>query len=197
MFRGNAAVIILPLILMGFIFYGGYHYLNTSDQITNEELDSVVSLVVETSSNGNKQTISGSWDWKEMPIDGVVGQDYIGVKLVEEENQQLVNSDYILSSKLTLRHSGKEIYETNGTFVFDGIIFEFPNEVQEHIGYGNLGTFEIVLDGEQFAGNEISVSYLHTWVEHDGLFFEQARLSEVSLDIDYWTIERFTTIPQQ
>ncbi|MEB1807648.1 MAG: hypothetical protein LPK26_10240 [Bacillaceae bacterium] len=196
MFRGNAAVIILPLLLMGFIFYGGYHYLNTSDQLTNEELDTVMSLVVEASSSGDKHTINGYWDWKEMPVDGVLGHDYIGVKFVDEE-QHSVDPELISGSKLELLHGEQVIYETEGTIVHDGIIFEFPNEVQEHIGYGNKGSFEIVLGDEFYSGNEVSISYLHTWEEHGGFSFEHARFSNINVDIEHWIIERFTTIPTQ
>ncbi|MFV8826626.1 hypothetical protein [Alkalihalobacterium sp. APHAB7] len=196
MFRGNAAVIILPLLLMGFIFYGGYHYLNTSGQLTNEELDTVVSFVVEADSHGSKHTITGYWDWKEMPVDGMLGHDYIGVKFVEEE-QDSFDPQLISGSALQLLHGEQVIFETEGTLVLDGIIFEFPNEVQEHIGYGNKGSFEIELDSKLYSGNEVSISYLHTWEEHEGFSFDHARLSKENVDIEHWIIERFTTIPTQ
>ncbi|OLO26923.1 hypothetical protein BTR23_21355 [Alkalihalophilus pseudofirmus] len=196
MFKGNAAVIVLPLLLMGFIFYGGYHYLNSSDEITNESLDQVLSFVVETTTNGTSQTISGNWDWKEMPIDGLLGDDYIGVKIGGEGEQDNIGEEYIQSARLILKHGGKEIYETNGTLVHDGVVFTFPNELQDHIGFGNMGSFEIVIVGEAFIGTDVSISYMHTWEIHESLSFDQARLSTANVDIDHWIIERFTSIPQ-
>ncbi|WP_209125359.1 hypothetical protein [Alkalihalobacillus sp. BA299] len=195
MYKGNAVVIVLPLLLMGFIFFGGYHYLNTSNQMTNEDLDNVISFAIDATSNGSTHTIIGDWDWQKMPVDGVLGDDYIGVKLVEE-GQEPFDFELIKGSHLVLKHGGNEIYETEGTIVNDGIVFTFPNEMQEHMGYGNMGSFEVVIVGEEFIGQEISISYLHTWDVHDDVSFDRARLSNVDIDINHWVIERFTAIPQ-
>ena len=188
MFKGNGLVLILPLLLMGFIFFGGYYYLNGANQMTNEELNQVIALDAEATASGEVYIIRGKWDWKEMPSDGLIGDDYIGIALL---NGQTLEVDQVKNTELTLMHGGKTVYETEGSILPDGIVFSFPNLIKEHESMGNVGTFQITIDNENLAGSELSIGYLHTWEEHSRFTLNSARLSSDMVDANHWIIERF------
>lgn len=194
MFRGNKMVLILPALLMGFIFWGGYYYLGQASQLTNEELSTVTFFEIDYNQVGSNVKVIGNWNWVEMPIDGLNGTDYIGVSFPEITDLGIPISEIIKSSIIELHHGDKVLYEAAGEYVKDGIVFPFPNKLLEHESYGNVGTFQLVMEKTEGI-SRLSASYLHTWTEHDGLQLEDARFLEPAFvsdaEVGYWVMERF------
>lgn len=180
---------------MGFIFYGGYYFLEEANQMTNEELSHLVSLDVDVNSIGNQVEISGVWNWNEVPQDGIVGHDYIGITL--QNNLGEVITDSIIDAQLQLVFLNDIVYETAGVPSENGFIFEFPNEFLDQVVFGNEGNFQLLLEPQENEELQIIVSYLHTWKDHGGLISDDSRFlsPQFNNDMDeyYWVIERFET----
>ncbi|WP_156816990.1 hypothetical protein [Salsuginibacillus kocurii] len=191
LFNGNKLVVILPIFLMAFMFFGGWFYLQQSDVISNEDLYEHVELEAQLEENSTQQ-LDVSWEWRETPEEGLVGEDYIGISVIDEDEQPLL-SEEIEEASLQLFDGEDVIYETEGEEVENGIIFSFPNELEENVTYGNEGHINMTITG---SAESASVSYLHTWVEHDGLESEDARFFSPSFagqdeENVSWVIERF------
>ncbi|MBU8905746.1 hypothetical protein [Desertibacillus haloalkaliphilus] len=196
MLNGNKLVFILPLILMGFIFYGGYSYLNESEYVTNEELQETSVMEVSIGKMDQGYEITGSWNWNEVPVEGFLGEDYIGITLMDQLNEPfLLEEGEIIENELSLIHSGQEVWTTKGKWVETGMIFSFPNELKDHESLGDQGQLKLVISSEEIEEPQVSMSYLHTWVEHQGLLLEEPRFLTPTFNGDqgkvpYWVIER-------
>ncbi|WP_096201244.1 hypothetical protein [Bacillus sp. FJAT-45350] len=194
MFNGNKLAIILPVLLMGFIFYGGYHYLQSTNVVTNEQLHQSIDFNHEMNRLGETVELIGSWEWLDMPHEGLIGEDYIGVSLTNIETGEFIPGDEVVGSELQLFHGHKLIYETVGQVVDNGLIFSYPNEIIEHESYGNKGGFKVSFASNYDSEYRASFTYLHTWNEHEGLKYEDARMiSPVfsgTINESYWVIER-------
>ncbi len=193
MLNGNKLVIILPLLLMGFIFYGGYHYLNQSAAITNEQLFQVIDMDANISKFNETVEVHGTWNWEEMPIEGLIGKDYIGVSLIDGDSGNQLDNLNVKQSQLFLKHGEKVIFQAEGLIVENGLIFAFPNEIIEHESYGNKGEFIVTFMLEEEITVKASIVLLHTWEEHEGLILTDARMvnPEFTGDVQvaFWTTE--------
>lgn len=190
----NAAVFLLPLILMGVIFFGGYLFLKQSSQFTNEQLAETIFLNVRVKQTENRTTIEGEWDWNEVPQDEIVGDDFIGITLLDENHHPV---DFqAAKATLKLYDDNNVIFQTTGEKRGKGYLFTFPNKLEGQHLYGYRGLFSLETNGAILEdGMKIAVSYLHTW--KDGVRFpsDDTRFQQVDFakDIDghYWVIERF------
>lgn len=193
MLNGNKLVIILPLILMGFIFFGGYNYLQETSSVTNELLYEKVEIEAVLEQTGENLTLSGNWLWGEMPAEGLMGDDYLGVSFLDEETGVAISIAEIEASTLQLLHGEKVVYETEGTKVGNGVVYTYPNQIVEHESYGNKGSFTVAVKLEEEKKVRASVVMLHTWEEHEGLIIEEPRMVEPQFptitDNSYWVME--------
>ena len=194
MFNGNKGVIIMPLFLMAFIFFGGYYFLNQNEGITNEMLYEYVDLNGKLVKMGNSYKLSGEWKWSEMPVDGFIGDDFLGISVKEKGTGNSLSVASWEQAKLRLLHSQKELYETEGKLTQDGLIFTFPNEIIDNESFGTLGEFEIIFTLKEDVEVQTLVSYLHTWSQHEGLESSDPRFLQPIFvgkkQVNHWVIEQ-------
>ncbi|MGO4887151.1 hypothetical protein ACJ2A9_05280 [Anaerobacillus sp. MEB173] len=193
---------ILPGILMIFIFYSGYQYINESESFSNEDIQNLIVASVEAEQiNEQMIEITGKWDWSELPKEGLLGDDYIGVTVFEED--QPMDGERFSESMLVLYHRDKPIYEVEGQAVKNGVVFSFPTKMVEEGIYGNEGEVKLQLQisKNSFSSTKVSMTYLHTWTEHEGLQIEDSRFQSPQFlnvngddEVPYWIIERLSTI---
>ncbi|ARK29402.1 hypothetical protein BkAM31D_05795 [Halalkalibacter krulwichiae] len=166
MFRGNKPVLILPGILMLIMFVGGYQFLNGSDPITNEELQNVMSTDVDVAETVEGLQIKASWDWTVMPVEGLYGEDYIGIYVVDPATEAVRTDIEIEDAHLELHYSDTVIENDEGVIVDNGVIFAFSNKLVEHESFGNLGQVSAKIKGDHLSVSDIRIHLLHTWTEH-------------------------------
>ncbi len=193
----NKVVFLLPLSAMFMLFYFGYLYISSEEAITNERLQNEIIIDVNAERVGDDVFLKGKWDWTTMPVDGIVGDDYIAIT-IQRDDRTGINTEKIVSSSLTLL-KGEKVLETIGPQIFeDGIIFKFPNKLIEHESYGNRGEVELVLQLEEEEELVVAFSYIHTWKEHDNLTIDETLLLEKVvkelLYPKYWIVQRFFTL---
>ncbi|MDT8861713.1 hypothetical protein N0O92_15960 [Alkalihalobacillus sp. MEB130] len=177
MFRGNKPVLILPAILAVIMIIGGYQFLQGSEAITNEELQNVIDFQLDTRETDQGIEITANWDWTVMPAEGLYGEDYIGV-VVMEKNTMTPRTDIVVEQgQLELLYADRTIEETKGTVVENGIIFPFSNKLVEHESYGNVGRLKVNLAGEDIEGEDVILTLIHTWTDHAPLEKTDASLS--------------------
>ncbi|GAE24783.1 hypothetical protein JCM9140_735 [Halalkalibacter wakoensis JCM 9140] len=193
MFRGNKPVLILPAILAIIMILGGYHFLQGSETITNEELQDVMEFELDYTQTEKGIKLTGEWDWTIMPQEGLYGEDYIGIVVMDQETG-VPRTDVDLQGSLELLYAGQPIEQTDGTTVDNGLIFSFSNKLVEHESFGNIGQFEVLFDGEGIDKEDIIVTLLHTWTEHAPLDKTDALLVEPTFigaaNVPYWTVEK-------
>lgn len=198
MLNGNKVVIILPLLVVAFIFYGGYSYWQSIGSVTNEELSQYVNFDHNLQPRNEQFILTSKWEWTEMPAEGLIGTDYIGVSLLDANGQQLEDVSFV-NGKVELFYGNKVIYEAEGTPVENGFLFSFPNEMIEHEAFGNHGRITVSFQGAEYInGERVAISYLHTWGEHEPLQLEDARFLVTTLDkstIPHWILEQTVEIP--
>ncbi|OIJ16076.1 hypothetical protein BKP35_03600 [Anaerobacillus arseniciselenatis] len=193
----NKVVFLLPLSAMFMLFYFGYLYISSDEVITNKSLQNEIIIDLNAESTEDEVVLKGEWDWTTMPVDGVVGNDYIVISLQSDEGA-LFNTGNITSSSMSLL-KGENVLDTLEAQIFeDEVIFVFPNKVIEHESYGNRGEVELVIQLEEHEEFVVAFSYIHTWVEHDHLLIEEAQSFEKvvaeKLDSSYWVVKRFLTL---
>lgn len=193
MFSGNRLVVLLPLTLMVFLFVLGGLYLIQTETVTNQSLKEEVSWEIHTSQVGDRFLLEASWNWGYLPEDGVRGEDYIGVSMLDRQGNSIPIEQYEVY-ELEVHH---ENHIREGELVGSGVLFSFPNALEENKVVGESGTVRIVVEGEVPPIRAI-VSYLHTWEDHDGLiskdprFFEREFAGrEADSETFYWVMERF------
>lgn len=162
--------------------------------MTNEELSQVVSLDMDVNPvDEYKLEIKGNWKWNEVPQDGIIGEDYIGISVLNSSGVSV--SGPFLNGKLQLTFQDEIIYETEGHPSENGYLFSFPNELKDQIVFGNEGEFSIIAEPQQKEDVQVIVSYLHTWSEHGGLSIGDSRFLSPQFEKgpieSYWVIERF------
>ncbi|WP_332632091.1 hypothetical protein [Halalkalibacter flavus] len=177
MFRGNKPVLILPAILAVVMLFGGYQFLQGSEAITNEELQDVIELELETTKTEQGVEIAANWDWTVMPAEGLYGEDYIGIVIMERETMTPRTDIEVEKALLELLYADRTIEQSEGTVVENGIIFPFSNKLVEHESYGNVGRLRVNVTGEEIESEDVVLTFLHTWTEHAPLEKTDALLS--------------------
>ncbi|MDA3131098.1 hypothetical protein ACFPTR_09970 [Aliibacillus thermotolerans] len=193
MFSGNRLVVILPLIVVVFLTVLGGVYLLQADSVTNETLKEEVSWNIHTSKTGDIFSLEATWSWGHLPSDGVRGEDYIGVSLLDA-NGHLIPAEQYEVYELEVNHE-QQIRE--GELVGSGVLFSFPNDLEENKVIGESGTVHIAIRSD-ISPKRAIISYLHTWEHHDGLVSKDPRFFEREFQgIDkgnesfFWVMERF------
>jgi hypothetical protein len=190
----NKFVLLLPVSVMFLLFYFGYHYITSNEVVTNELLQNEIFIDLQSTRDGDKVTLSGNWDWTQMPDDGLVGNDYIVIS-IQNDDQAPFNSENFLSNTLVLLKGDQEIQSINGGIIADKVIFSFPNKLIEHESYGNRGKVELLLEVAEEDTYTVSFTYVHTWDEHQKLTFtEKETLTEsmqIKLPDKHWLVTRF------
>ncbi len=163
--RRHWVVFVLPAILMIFIAVGGFIYLDQDESVSNEELQQEIDL---TASLVDEQTVRIEWEWPQMPTEGIFGTDYIGLSF---------DGDFgtIEPGVVTLPVEPEQTFQ--GTLVENGVVFPFPTEMQDHQGVGTRGTIIQALP-EYVNVEDIEISLLHTWTNHEELTLEDATFAE-------------------
>lgn len=194
MFRGNKPVLILPGILMIVMFIGGYTFLHQSDTMTNEELQNVIEMNVKKEKVNDDLHIEVNWDWTVMPSDGLYGDDYIGIALMDENSKKARTDLEFSHATLELIYGGQVIKEVEGNEVENGIMFEFPNKMIDYTSYGNVGKATLIVKGEDLEEEMVRVKFLHTWTDHSPLEQKDALLQnptfEKGSNVPYWILSR-------
>jgi hypothetical protein len=190
MFRGNKPVLILPGILMVLMLVGGYQFLQGSESITNEELQNVVDYQVEIKEMDNGLHINARWDWTKMPVEGLYGEDYIGLYVIDQDLEEARSDIKIEEAVLQLLYSDRVIEESAGVPVQNGVIFAFSNKLVEHESYGNLGQVKVKMIGDELSSEDVRIQLLHTWTDHTSLEKDDATLAVPSFpgaaNVPYW-----------
>lgn len=190
MFRGNKPVLILPGILMVVMILGGYHFLQQEEMITNEQLPEVMEMEVDKTPTDDGVRVEANWDWTTMPEEGMYGEDYIGITVTDPATGKPRYDLSFAEGLLELRYGDQVIEEAEGVAVDNGIIFAFPNKVEENMSYGNLGSVSVEVLGAGIEPEHIELHFLHTWVEHSPLVKEDAAFTEPVFDgaanVPYW-----------
>lgn len=194
----NKIVFLLPVSAMLLLFYFGYLYITNEEPITNESLQNEIKIEIDSQRSANGMLIKGIWDWTAMPIDGMVGDDYITIVIQSEDGTPIPN-ERMISSEISLLKGDTVLESYEGIIHENGVIFSFPNKLIEHESYGNRGKLELELDLENMEGEHIvAISYVHTWAKHDLLLIEDIVAIEASLEErianHYWRIQRFFSI---
>ncbi|MEC2070549.1 hypothetical protein [Alkalihalophilus marmarensis] len=192
MFNGNKLVLILPAILMAIMFWGGYHFLGENETLTHEQLKEETGLVAEADDTGDGWLVNISWEWASMPDGGLYGEDYVSAAVLDEDGHAREDITFT-DMKLELVYGDEVIYETEGEAVSNGVIFAYPNEIQEHQSLGNNGQAVVRLNGDEINKEDISIRMLHTWVNHSPLTKEDALFSNPDFsgaaNVPYWVKE--------
>ncbi|WP_100372464.1 hypothetical protein [Bacillus sp. FJAT-45037] len=194
MFNGNKLVLILPAILMVLMFFGGYHFLGQVETMTHEELEDVIELDVHASEREGDWVVRVNWDWTMMPDGGMYGEDYVSVAVLDSSRTNAREDVVFEDAKLELIYADEVIYETMGQSVDNGMIFEYPNELDQHKSYGNVGQMVVTVSGSEIDSSDISVKLLHTWVNHSPLTKEDAQFTVLDFsgaqNVPHWIIEQ-------
>ncbi len=191
----NKFVFFLPVGVMILLFYLGYHYINNTDAATNESLQHDIIVTLETNRDGETVTITGKWDWTQMPVDGLVGNDYITISLQDEDGSFLL-PEHIYSTEINLLKGNQVLKTSEGEVNQQGVVFTFPNDIIDHESYGNRGEIIVVAQAQENQTYLATLSYVHTWLDHELLAFNRLYSLETGLqDIltnKYWVINRLT-----
>lgn len=193
MFEGNRLVLILPLTLMVVMFIGGYYYINSSTSITNEQLQDEIEFTVETIEVEDGVRVRGTWDWKVMPSDGLEGDDYIGVAVIDPNTGEARSDVEFTEATVQLMYAGKTHKEITGNVVENGVIFTFPNKTIDHTSLGNIGQMKVNIEGNDITSQTVRVQMLHTWTDHASLIEDDATFAKPNFqgeDVPYWLISR-------
>ncbi|BAD64273.1 MULTISPECIES: hypothetical protein [Shouchella] len=156
--RKHIVVLILPVILMIAIALSGIYYLNQEETMTNEQLKAEIELVAERGEDG---TLLLEWSWPQMPAEGMYGTDYIGIAFTGADEVEV--GEAVLDTEEQHRYIGER--------VDNGIIFAYPTEMAEHQSIGTKGTIVQPLPA---SADNITISVLHTWTNHEALTMEDA-----------------------
>jgi hypothetical protein len=189
----NKFVFLLPVSVMFLLFYLGYHYINSSDVATNESLQNDIVITLEVNREADTVRLIGKWDWTQMPIDGLVGNDYITVTFQKEDGTTF-SPETIYSSELNLLKGNQVLQSIDGEINENEVVFTFPNEIIDHESYGNRGELEIFLELDAEQTYIATLSYVHTWLDHELIAFNRLHSLETGLqDIlinKYWILRR-------
>ncbi|WP_227934999.1 hypothetical protein [Alkalihalobacillus deserti] len=190
MFGGNKPVLILPGILMLVMLIGGYQFLQNSETITNEDLQTILNSQVNITEIESGLQIEAGWDWTVMPAEGLYGEDYIGIYVLDSSTGEVRTDVDIKDGLVELLYSEHVIEESVGTTVENGVIFAFSNKLVDHESYGNLGQVKVKIEGADLNVDDVKVQLLHTWTEHSPLEKEDATFSSPvftgATNVPYW-----------
>lgn len=190
----NKFVFLLPVSVMFLLFYFGYQYINSSETATNESLQNDIVISLDANRNGQEVLLRGTWDWTQMPVDGLIGDDYI-IITIKQEDETPIDSLNVLSAELFLLKGEQQLQSVIGEVDPNGIVFIFPNKIVDHESFGNRGEIEVVLQLADEASYIATFTYIHTWVDHQLVGFNQLYSLEAGLqDIltnKYWSVKRF------
>lgn len=190
----NKFVFLLPVSVMFLLFYFGYQYINSSETATNESLQNDIVISLDANRNGKEVLLRGTWDWTQMPIDGLIGDDYIMITIKQEDDTPI---DFlnVLSAELFLLKGKQQLQSVIGEVDPNGIVFTFPNKIVDHESFGNRGEVVVVLQIADEASYIATFTYVHTWVDHqlvglNQLYSLEADLQDI-LTNKYWSVKRF------
>ena len=188
----NKIVLLLPLTVMVGLFIIGYLSLSQSQSVTNEELNRFITFEIEANSENEDSKVYINWQWMDYPSDGLLGNDYIEIVLLNEDREPV---DFILTnSQLKLFQSEEIIYENEILHQSkDGFIFTFPNKVEENLLYGPYGELNFILSEQAEETKYIEARYYHTWEGLHTSLTEGENISEWLDDAgtgEYWVIQR-------
>lgn len=190
----NKFVFLLPVSVMFLLFYFGYQYINSSETATNESLQNDIVISLDANRNAQEVMLRGTWDWTQMPVDGLIGDDYI-IITIKQEDDTPIESLNVHSAELFLLKGEQQLQSVIGEVDPNGIVFTFPNKIVDHESFGNRGEIEVVLQLADEASYIATFTYVHTWVDHQLVGFNQLYSLEAGLqDIltnKYWSVKRF------
>ncbi|GAF66272.1 hypothetical protein BTS2_3172 [Bacillus sp. TS-2] len=188
MFEGNKGLWIMPGILVIIMILGGIYYVNDSDQVSNEELIEHIELHADLQeTDDDTYVLEVEWDWTITPLEGLFGDDYLGI-VFYDENDQIITDVDIDEATLHLYYLDEVIETNQAEHADNGLIFSFSNKLDEHISYGNIGKAQIIVESDHI--EYATAHLLHTWMNHAPLVSRDATFSEVEFDgasgIPYW-----------
>ncbi|MBM7097328.1 hypothetical protein JSY36_16470 [Bacillus sp. H-16] len=184
----NKLVIFLPLTVMIVLFAFGYYSIMGADEVTNEDLDARTELYLDIDDTENR--VTAGWNWETMPGDGVIGTDYIEIILYDEDNNP-VGVD-VNEAELQLLQGADEIYSIDEIKEStEGILFSFPNMMEDNLTYGNSGSINMTFDAEEDVAYG-EVRYAHTWTHGSSLESGTLAPGDVSFSngTQYWVLTR-------
>lgn len=169
-------VFILPAILMVFIALAGMYYLNQDEDLTNDQLKNEIVFSAERVGD---DVVEVSWNWPQMPVEGIYGTDYIGISFADSIDVEV--GEAILPVEPEQRFEGEQVE--------NGIVFSIPTKMDEHQPVGTRGTIRQQIPAE--AIDDATITLLHTWTNHDDLMIEDATFQDPSFgeaeNVQHWT----------
>ncbi|RKL68736.1 hypothetical protein CR203_01415 [Salipaludibacillus neizhouensis] len=184
--KGNAIVIILPVVVMIGLFLFGYMSISQKESITNEDLQQLITI---TATEMNENTVEVNWQWGDFPEEGIQGNDYIELFLSEGEKN--LNS-VIERIEVSLWQGNQIVYESTEFFLSDkGIVIPIPNEMQDEQILGPSGQVTLHFPEYVNVATELRWRYYHTWEEHtinedNGINMEDRFIDEQIQS--YWSV---------
>ncbi|WP_026689276.1 hypothetical protein [Alteribacter aurantiacus] len=181
----NKLVIFLPLTVMIGLFFLGYYSIMGADEVDNENLDERTELHVTLSDTGAYV----GWSWDTMPSDGVIGDDYIEMVFYDQSGE-VIDVD-VQEAELHLLQGVDRIYSTDDMVESEkGVLFTFPNRMEENLTYGNSGAIKVAFNDDRVASAE--VRYAHTWTHGSYLDSNTLGQSDIAFSgpTEYWVISR-------
>ncbi len=79
---------------MVLMVFGGVYFLQDHEAVTNEEMQNHVELLVDVRESAEGLYVSAEWDWTVAPAEGLFGDDYLGVSLLDGNGEGRTDVDY-------------------------------------------------------------------------------------------------------
>ncbi|MCD8508744.1 MAG: hypothetical protein LRY73_01820 [Bacillus sp. (in: Bacteria)] len=195
--RQNLIVILLPLAVMLGLFSVGFYIINQSSAVTNEDLVNHIQMELDIQlEEGVGYQVDVVWSWNDFPNDGLMGDDFIEIVLLNDSMEPIKVADSIGS--LYLKQGNDIIFETSHIVVSDeGIAFQFPNKSEDNLLFGPKGEVNVNFPLQEEAIAYIEVKYYHTWKEWDSqLKAYEALENQLQMHVieDYWIASRSASI---
>ncbi|ADH99807.1 hypothetical protein [Salisediminibacterium selenitireducens] len=175
----HKTVLLLPLAVMVLLFVFGYMQFTTDEAISHLDLQEHTTL--NSIADGDRQSVE--WQWERYPEGTLFGDDYIEIAFPEGVE---VEEAYVeLTSRNEVIYSVRDWFETGD----NRIAIPFPNRMIEQDLYGPSG--EVIVTFNEEVPDQISVYYVHTWMDVDVSKSDGPSLEERFEDagmINYWRI---------
>ncbi|ADU29929.1 hypothetical protein [Evansella cellulosilytica] len=162
--KQHRIVLFLPLAVMIGLFIFGYITFTQTPAITNEELVNHIEFTVDTNAESDgSYSVDVTWHWTDFPQDGLSGDDFIEIILLNGEMESVQGT--ITSEHLLLHQSEDIIYDNNvSTETDNGIAMRFPNEMRDNEMLGPRGNISLyVKDALDDDIHYVQAIYYHTW----------------------------------
>ncbi|SDY54608.1 hypothetical protein SAMN05421736_102229 [Evansella caseinilytica] len=194
--KQNKIVLLLPLTVMACLFAFGFYMIQQAEKVTNAELDKYVQLNIDLPET---DVLEVSWDWGDLPEDGLTGVGIVELTLMNGDNQPVPIAHQ--AAQLDLYQAANVIYSTVESETADsGVFLSFPNKIEDNTLYGPSGRLTVELDDNVGEWTTVLARYYHVWdsdVDMLVLTSEKTVADQLaSLDIEqYWLIQRSTVLP--